>query len=223
AHVIGDEKVQVAVAIVVPESRPSGPSAITDASLFSNVAESSIPVVMVKVVSFQAREVKIFVTVAVEIRRDDSHGPTRIGHTRTLRHVRKGAVAIVTIESAPGASGTVGGIHREGVGEVNIKATVVVIVEERDTTAHRLDNVLLLGCRVVLEVDPGSVGDVYKADGRRLIRRCNGSRFEPVANDCSRGGIPQKFPHYVRTLNSARRVKPLIEAFFMRLACQSTI
>ena len=48
------------------------------------------------------------------------------------------------------------------VGEVNVRPPVAIIVNESNASAHRLDNVFLLGARKMIELDAGRIGDVFE-------------------------------------------------------------
>ena len=107
-------------------------------------------------------DVQIFPTIAIEIRGQYAHAPARVAHSCAVGHIGEGTVAVVVVKHTSGALGIGGSFYSEGIGEVNVEAAVIVVVEQRNATAHGLHNVFLLRSRNMLEVDPRRVGDIYE-------------------------------------------------------------
>jgi len=52
--------------------------------------------------------------------------------------------AIIVIERAARGVWIVGGVHREGIREINVDAAVIVVIKKSDPAADRLDDVFFL-------------------------------------------------------------------------------
>ncbi len=88
------------------------------------------------------------------------------------------------------------GGRRDGqrVDEVDVQQAVAVVVEQGDAAGHRLEDVLLLRRRVLLEGDPGLVGDVAQKGlrHRRGRGRKRGEQSPASHHECRlpQGRIP---------------------------------
>ena len=71
--------------------------------------------------------------VGVDVSDGNPHGPSFEINADLLRHILKGAVAFVLVESRTGAFG--GFVERRAVGEEEIPVAVVVVVDKRHTAA----------------------------------------------------------------------------------------
>src|SRR6266851_1498845 len=154
------EQIQLAVVVVIQKRSAGGPLGRAHTRDFGNVAESTVAVVLKQVVLPEAGYEKIIKAIVVIVTNGDSHAPTNICETRFVRHVSKGAVAIIVVESASGLAAGLHQIDCKRVNEEDIEIAVVVVIEQRHPTAHRLNDVLLIGRCNVLESDAGLSRDV---------------------------------------------------------------
>src|SRR5215470_16837683 len=90
---------------------------------------------------------------------------------------------IVAIERARSFLSFEGHLDTGGIGEVNVRPAVTIVIENDPASAHRLDDVFLRSVRGVLEGDAGLGGDVFELrnwtpaafgglGSRRRRRRC---------------------------------------------------
>src|SRR6185437_1052078 len=91
-----------------------------------------------------------------------AHGPAGITDTCLLCDVRECTVVVVMKESASCLFPSERHGNTRRIGEVNIEPAVAVVVEQSNTTAHRLDDVLLLWAGEMLEVNAGRGRDVHQ-------------------------------------------------------------
>src|SRR6185437_4487240 len=101
-------------------------------------------------------------------------GPAGICYARLVGHIGKGAVMVVVEEGAAGLLS--GQLHVDigGVGEVDIRPAIAIVVDDGDPAAHGFDDVFLVGGSEVVEVDLSGSGDVREL-GERSGRRCIGA------------------------------------------------
>jgi len=97
-----------------------------------------------------------------DVCRDDAICPAGIGQAGFFGHIGKRAVAIVVIQSASRGMWIAGSVHRQSVGEVNVQATIVVVVKERHSSADGFDDVFFFGSGNMPEGNAGSIGDINK-------------------------------------------------------------
>ena len=70
-------------------------------------------------------------------------------------HISEGPIAIVVVQGAPRAFRVGSGFYSERVREVDVQAAIFVVVKQRDTTTHRLDDIFLVRRGEVLETNSG--------------------------------------------------------------------
>ena len=160
-----NEQVEVAVAVVVGEAATGRPAGGRHAQVLRHVGEGALAGVAVQPVPADPGDVDVLPAVAVDVGDAQPHAPAGMGNTGLGGDVAKRAVAQIAVESARRRLRVVRGVDRERVDEVDVQQAVAVVVEQPDAAAHRLDDVLLLGRRVVAEGDAGGFRDV--AEQRR--------------------------------------------------------
>ena len=153
---------------------------------------------MIEAVASVGGDVEVFVTVVVIITDRYTHSVADALEAGLFGYIFESAVALLVIEAVPvlragllrdGALCS-GIAERRAVDEEEIEAAVIVVVEERDARAHRLDEIFL--CRVrgaSLKMNArlcGDVDEVTRDDiglGRWRLLREDGERREQQAKD----------------------------------------
>src|SRR5918994_7602768 len=89
--------------------------------------------------------------------------------TRGGGHVFERPIALVSIQSMSGASGSLSVGERATVNQEDVQPAVVVVVEEQASGPHGFDNMLVrAGAVGVPEVESGLLRDVFEKNGRRV-------------------------------------------------------
>ncbi len=142
--VAGDEQVQPAVAVVVPEGAAGGPASHGNARRLGHVGECPLSRVAVEAVRPEVRDVEVRPTVVVEVAHAHALAPPAVGHAGPGRHVGEGPVTVV-VEEGSGRRLLLAPQRREGgaVHEVGVQPAVVVVVHEGDAGAGGLQDVVL--------------------------------------------------------------------------------
>jgi hypothetical protein len=83
-----------------------------------------------------------------------------VANSCLVRHVGEGSIVIVVVKSAAGLLSAERHGYAGSVGEINIRPAIAVIIDQRNTTAHGLHNIFLVGAGEMLEVDVRGGGDV---------------------------------------------------------------
>src|SRR4029077_14389076 len=141
------------------------PSATTNTCAFSDISEGTVSVVVIQRVPVVIRDVNVFESVVVVIADRHAHSVTILRHageSRFFGHIGEGAIGILVIQTIPElAIGLIGGltfghgvIDLCAIDKENVQPSIVVVIQERDASAHGLDQVLVRSGRVfVFEVD----------------------------------------------------------------------
>src|SRR5580704_10634612 len=161
-NVVGDHEIEKAVAVVVAEGGSGGPAAVGDAGPFGDVGEGAVAVVAIKNISTEAGDVQIGPTVIVVIADGAAHGETGSGEASLGGDVGEGSVAIVAIKSAEAFLALDGHVHGRSVGEIDVRPSIAVVIHEKDTATHGLDDVLALRRGSVQEADACFFRDINK-------------------------------------------------------------
>ncbi len=90
-----------------------------------------------------AGHIKVVEAVVIVVANRHAHPPPDIGHSRLVGDVGKRPVAIVMIEGAPGSLVRLEQFYGQRVDQKDVQIAVVVIIKERYSAAHRLDDVFL--------------------------------------------------------------------------------
>ena len=169
SDVVGDEEIEVTIAIVIDESCARRPSRIANLGLLCNIAESSIAVIFEEMIRPYAGDIKIVEAVVVIIRDRYAHAPADVTHPSFVRNISETTVAIVMVERAPGFSIRLQKVDGERVYEIDIQISVVVVVKNCYSATHRLYDISFLGRGNVFEIYSRLLGDIDKANARGLI------------------------------------------------------
>ena len=144
--VVGDEQIEAAVAVVVEEAAAGAPALRRSrhAGLLGHVGERAVAVVVVEDVAAPVADEQIVEAVVVVVADAAALSPARMRQPGLARHVGEGAVAVVVEQ----VTGRLRRLHRRieagAVHQEDVQPAVVVVVEQRDTAAHLLEQELLV-------------------------------------------------------------------------------
>src|SRR5260370_34604640 len=71
-------------------------------------------------------------------------------------------IVIVVEERAAGLLGSESHFHALGVGEIDVRPAIAVIIDESDACTHGFDDVSLFGTGKMFEADAGGGGNVHE-------------------------------------------------------------
>src|SRR5258708_1559985 len=143
--VIGDEKIEVAIAIVVDKSAAGVPAlaGAGDACFFGDVGEGGVAVVVVENIFAEVGDEKIVETVVVVIADADALSPARMMQAGFGSDVGEGAVAIVFEKMRNRFLASRKTFEAPAVDEENIQPAVVVVIVKSDTAAGGFEKVFV--------------------------------------------------------------------------------
>src|SRR3954471_23291193 len=175
--VAADEEIELSIVIVVREAAAGRPSARADARTPGDVLERAVVAIVIEAVSPDTGDVHVLPAVAIHVGGADAHPPAGMCQPRLLGDVFEPAMTEIVVERAARGIRVAGSFDGQRVDEINIRQTVVVVVEQRDAAAHRFHDELLFGGGVMLERDPRVFRDIAKQKrrGSRGLCRARGS------------------------------------------------
>ena len=176
-HITGHEEIEMAVVVVIEETRGTRPASASDACFCRNISERSVAIIVVQDILPIIRDKQVGIAIVVVVaygHRYSIIAIARIGQPGGLRDVCKASVAILAVQPIPVARIAALKILRNvqvlsdssTVHEKNIQEAVVVVVEQRNPARHRLDQEFLSGRRI-LEDEIHSPECLYVKHGRR--------------------------------------------------------
>ena len=147
-YVAGNEKVDVAVAVVVGPSGTGGEASALDSCFFGDVFECAVSLVAVKRIVAVSGDVEVEIAVVVVIGDGNAHAPAFVSESRFLGDVGELEVGILMPECDEQIA-TVLTIAVDGrsVDHHDVELAIVIAVEEADAPAHRFDDVMFVGGR----------------------------------------------------------------------------
>ncbi len=178
---MGDEKIQLAVVIIIKPHRACGKSLIADPRLSGNVGKPAIAQIMEKMIGPDGGDVNIYIAVVVIVADSAAQSVHFYREAGLPRHIGKRAVLIVVIERGEGFAGLMSWpVH--GIDQKNVLPPVIVVIEKAHAAAHRFREILFSeGSAVVFEVNAslgGDIGELDRAGGtRRLLGRVHCRRL----------------------------------------------
>ena len=144
--VVADEKIEMSVAVVVEQGAARTPAnmLLIDAGLLSDVGERSVAVIVEQnVVSPEAAE-QVVPAIVVVVADADAGLPAGARQAGFFGNVGESAVAVVLVKMRcrcfPGRPVRV---EPGSVGQINVKPSVVVVIEKSQAAAFGFDDVLL--------------------------------------------------------------------------------
>ena len=201
-HVVGDEQVQRAVAVVVEEGRGDAPPGIVGAGGLRRILEPPSAQVAPEAVRPEVRHVQVGPAVAVVVRGGHAHAVAGGVEARVRGDVDEAEFAAFrqfVPEQAVAGGGAVGrgrGARRQvgALHQVRVQIAVAIEVEERRAGAHDLGQ--QEPSRAAVPVSEGEAdlsGALFEGGGRRVVRRRRfGVGFHPGAFRAARGGERQQ-------------------------------
>ena len=183
--VVGDEQIELAVAVVVDKSAPGAPgfSVAGNFGFLADVGEGAVSVVVVEDVFAVVGDVKIFPAVVVVVADAYALAPPGVSQAGFCRDVGESAVMVVAIKVARWGFPWREGIKRRAVHHKNVGPAVVVIVKDGDAGAGGFDNVLF---RVFPAENDGRGQAGFLGDVRKMRDRL-GRRVLGMLTDGARG------------------------------------
>src|SRR3984957_908819 len=152
-YIVRYKKIDPAIDVIISEGRSRRPPRIAAQSAdLGYIGEGAVPIVAIEHDSAYTRHQQVRPAVIVVVADRCTHRPAWISHPRLLRHIRKRSVAVVMVEGAAGFDAMESHFHALRIRKINIRPTIAVVIDERDSTAHRLRNKFCLGTRLVFEV-----------------------------------------------------------------------
>src|SRR5207249_4702066 len=175
-HIIGDYQVEIAVLVIVKPGATGCPFPhVGNAGSFCYVSERAVAVVVKEDGTSVPRNIQIRGAVVVIIARGYPHAEkTRGPHLRLFGYIGEGSVSVIAVERA--AQGPTGSVDFCGgaIDQENVRPSIIVIIDPSASRAHRLNEVLLRRCRVIVdERDSGRfryIGKSNRSIGR--VTRC---------------------------------------------------
>ena len=168
-RVVSYDEVQQAVVVVV---KPRGSDAqnilafAVQAGSRSHVSESTVAVVMVEGVGPRIADEDVIESIVVVVgdRHTETEAETGSRESSPGAHILKGSVAPVAQQAVVKFRRGLGQFRKAGaVGKKQVHAAVVVVIDGRDSPAHRLGEILSSGEVVVGAVGerrmPGNIGE----------------------------------------------------------------
>src|SRR5439155_1759819 len=181
--VVGDEKIEAAVAIVVDESAAGVPALAVsgDSGFFADVSECAIAVVVIENILSEVGDEEIVETVVVVVAYANTLSPAGMKKSCFGGDVSESPIAIV-FEEMIGGFLTGGKIFEApAVDQKNVQPAVVVVVVERDAAAGGFEKifVLVLAAENGFGVESGFTRNIEEGNaeiivgsGGGLCRRC---------------------------------------------------
>ena len=141
-HVVGDEEIEIAIAVVIGPGGSRGEARVSDACFGGDVFEGPITAVTVKPIGAKTGDVQVVIAVIIIIRDRHSHRPSRVRHSCVGRHVLECPISTIAVERSvrSGAAGQ-SRFDRVRIYQIDIEPAVVVEVKQGNASAHALDNV----------------------------------------------------------------------------------
>ena len=166
--VVGDEQIELAIAIVVDESAAGAPasSRARDSGLFTHIGEGAVPIVVVQNILAEVSDEQIVVAVVIVVADADALAPAGVLEPSLERDVGESAVAIVLEQVVERLFARWKAFEPRTVDQKNVEPAIVVVVIERDAAASGLEQVfvLVLAAKDRLGVESGFFCNVDKGD-----------------------------------------------------------
>ena len=166
--VVGDEEVEVAVAVVVEKGAAGVPAggALGEAGFRGDVGEGAVAVVAVEDVLAVVGDEEVVPAVVVDIADAAALTPSGVGQAGREGDVGKGAVAVVLEQSVDGFLALGEAFEAGSVDEKNVEPVVVVEVVEGDAAAggFKEEAVLVFAAVDGFGVEAGFARDVGEGD-----------------------------------------------------------
>ena len=135
-HIVRDEQVQLAVAIVIEPRRAGAEARVLNARALGHIAKFSVALVVKKMIAIERGDVHVFAAVVIVIGNGDAHSVHFDIQAAAARNIGERAVVVVVIERRQGFPAA--GRPVLAVDQQNVRPAVAIGIEERATRAQRL-------------------------------------------------------------------------------------
>ena len=191
--VVNDKKVKQSIVVVVEPACANRPHLLAmsvrtgDAGFRGDISEGAVAIIAEELVAGDIRDEDVGIAIVVEIPDSHSHSVPSSSDAGLFCHVGEGAVVIVAEEPVPvGGRGLLERGYFRAVNAVDVKETIVVVVEQRDAGHHSLGLVLIRrGTVSGNEAKAGLFGDFIEANSGsgRSCGGLRGKRPEPARRE----------------------------------------
>src|SRR5437762_712614 len=200
-EIVGDEKVEAAVAVVVDPGGTGAPAGVVDAGFGCDVGKGAVAIVVIEDVAAEVGDVKILKAVVVVIADGDSHAVADVADAGFFgdidemelagfgEHVAEQAIAGLPAGWGRefGAPRILRGIKSGALDEVDVEGAIVVVIEERNARAHDFwHEEFADGAVEMMEMEADFGGDF--AEERGLRGSCGCGERVPWRERASRNG-----------------------------------
>src|SRR6266404_3059347 len=100
-HIAHDDQVEQAIVIKIHPRRAGGPAAARDSSLFGDVGECSVAIIVIELVAAERGHVEVLEAIIVEIADGDSHPVTGALKSRFFGDIFKRVIRFLMEEAIP--------------------------------------------------------------------------------------------------------------------------
>ena len=201
--VVGHEKVQAGIAIIVEERAARAPARplLEESRLRGDVLESAVATVVVEPVLSPVGHGEVDEAVVVVIARAGSLPPAAGSEPRPCGHVLEGPVAPVPVEVIRRLLALREALEGGPVDQERVEPTVVVVVEEGGAAARGFEQVPVrrLAAEDRHRGEPGRAGDIREseAEGGFCLRRTSDTRGgETQGEDDDDAKSRETLPHF---------------------------
>ena len=141
SHVVGNEQIEVPIPVIVQKATTRTPAIRRsgNASLFGDIRECAIAVVVIEHILSEIGNEKIVEAIVIVISNAACLTPSRTSESSLPGDIREGSIAIVMKQIAGGLTISSCGIQAGSVDEEDIEPAVIVVVKERHASAHFLE------------------------------------------------------------------------------------
>ena len=171
-QVIGDEKIQMTIPIVIKEGASRAPSdlGIHQAGFSGDIFKSTVPEITVKPIVAEVSAKQILIAVVVVVAYAHAVCPANRLKSRLPGDVGKCAIAIVLVKPI-GCSGR-SALQLGAAEKEDIDPSIVVVVKERATASIGFDDVIIMVCTAVdhRRNEPSGGRNVAKISVKRTAR-----------------------------------------------------
>ncbi len=166
-NVAGDEKIDVAVAIVIGPGGAGAEASGGHAGFLGYVFKLAIAEIVIERVAAEAGDVDILQAVVVVIGDGHAHAPAFASEAGGLGDVSEFEIAslgvgVLMVERDHGIAALAIALNRGTVDGDDVELAVVVAVDQSDAPAHRFHDVSLIGRRNVWNSEASLLRDIFK-------------------------------------------------------------
>src|SRR5208283_711872 len=169
-----NKKIKPPVIVIVEPDRARRPSRGDNPSLFRNVRESAIPVVVIQDAPSILRDVEIRKAVSIVIASRNTLAVPASRDSGLFGNIGKGSVAIVSVQGIPQRWVRIKKVTLPAIHQINVHPPIAVVVEERTSGSRRLRQIFLR--RLPIDMCPGDVTHRGRDLFERVDRRWHSVR-----------------------------------------------